>query len=69
MLLDSNESKGSAFTELSVLGRECFAATGTAGCQHFAASDSGFAGAETMAPFANESAWLKCALHRENPKQ
>lgn len=49
------------------LGRELLAATVTAGSQYFAASDGRFAGAETMAPFADQAAWLKCALHRVYP--
>ncbi len=50
-----------------VLGRELLAATVTAGSQYFAASDGRFAGAETMAPFADQAARLKCALHRVYP--
>lgn len=50
-----------------VLGRELVAATCAAGGQHFAASDSCFAGAETMAPFTDQAARLKCALHRVYP--
>jgi len=49
------------------LGRELLAATVTAGSQYFAASDGRFAGAETMAAFADQAAWLKCALHRVYP--
>jgi hypothetical protein len=50
-----------------VLGRELLAATGTAGSQYFAAANSGFAGAETMAPFTDQAARLKCTLHRDYP--
>ena len=64
---DEGAAAGAALTVALELGRELFAATGTAGRQHFAASNGGFAGAETMAPFADQSAWLKCALHRDYP--
>lgn len=49
------------------LGRELLAATVTAGSQYFTASDSCFAGAKTMAAFADQAARLKCALHRVYP--
>ncbi len=62
---------GHRITRLSAgagaLGRELLAATRTAGSQHFAASNSCLAGTETMAPFADQAARLKCALHRVYP--